>query len=87
LSPLQPKAQIAWRCRRGVQELDLLLSGWLGSRFEQADPNEQWRFLRLLELPDPDLVRYLLGGQQPPPELASAVQAVLANALIMSHRP
>jgi succinate dehydrogenase flavin-adding protein (antitoxin of CptAB toxin-antitoxin module) len=71
-----------------MKELDLLLSGWLGSRFEQADPSEQGRFLRLLELPDPDLVRYLLGGQQPPtPELASAVQAVLANSLIMSHRP
>jgi antitoxin CptB len=88
IEPPTTPAQIAWHCRRGVKELDLLLSGWLRSRFEHADPTEQRRFVHLLELPDPDLVRYLLGGEQAPtPELASAVQAVLQNALIMSRRP
>jgi antitoxin CptB len=79
-------AQIAWRCRRGMTELDLLLGGWLREQFERASPEEQAQFVNLLELSDQDLVRCLLRGARPhTPELASAAEAVLANAGIMSR--
>ena len=70
-----------------MKELDLLLESWLRARFEQASTHEREAFIGLLELADPDLVRYLLGGERPPtPELASAVGAVLTHANIMSRR-
>jgi len=69
-----------------MKELDLLLEGWFRIQFERANPSERARFVRLLELPDPELVRYLLGGERPQsPELASAAAAVLANAGVMSR--
>ena len=63
-----------------------MLAGWVEQRFEFASGPERSQFLSLLELPDPDLVRYLLGGERPAsPELAAAVAAVRASAGIMSR--
>jgi succinate dehydrogenase flavin-adding protein (antitoxin of CptAB toxin-antitoxin module) len=65
-----------------MKELDLMLSGWVRARYAQADEQQRARFLSLLDLPDPDLVRYLLGGQRPPsPELTAAVDAVLTYVM------
>jgi succinate dehydrogenase flavin-adding protein (antitoxin of CptAB toxin-antitoxin module) len=69
-----------------MKELDLLLESWVRHRFDLAATGERLRFEALLRLPDPDLVGYLLGGQAPPAELAPAIEAVLANAGIMSRR-
>jgi len=69
-----------------MKELDLLLEGWFRDQFRRASPSEQARFASLLELPDPELARYLLGRERPPsPELTSAAAAVLANAGVMSR--
>jgi len=77
LSPLQDRSRLAWRCRRGVKELDLLLMGWLSRDFESATPDERERFAALLELPDPELARYLLGAELPrQAALAAAVRAI-----------
>jgi antitoxin CptB len=68
-----------------MQELDLLLQGWLRDQFDLASPAQRAAFEALLELPDPQLAHYLLSGQRPgAPELAASVDAVLANASIMS---
>jgi succinate dehydrogenase flavin-adding protein (antitoxin of CptAB toxin-antitoxin module) len=68
-----------------MKELDLMLAGWVSQRFELASAPERTQFLALLELPDPDLVRYLLAGEPPAsPELAAAVDQVRASAGIMS---
>ena len=69
-----------------MKELDLLLGGWVRDRFDQADAAQRTEFEALLALPDPLLAGYLLAGVAAPPELASAVQAVLTNARIMSRR-
>jgi succinate dehydrogenase flavin-adding protein (antitoxin of CptAB toxin-antitoxin module) len=70
-----------------MKELDVLLDAYARAHFVAASPAEQSHFLLLLESPDPDLVRYLLGGELPDEaELAGAVQAVLAHAGIMSFR-
>ena len=31
-------SRLRWRCRRGMRELDSLLSGWLESHWADADP-------------------------------------------------
>jgi antitoxin CptB len=59
------RAQLAWRCRRGTRELDLLLLGWLERQYDGADEPQRERFAALLELPDPQLAAYLLGAERP----------------------
>jgi antitoxin CptB len=55
--------RLAWRCRRGMKELDLVLMRYLEHRWQQAGELERCAFERLLELPDPVLVAMLLGGE------------------------
>jgi len=61
----QDRSRLAWRCRRGSKELDLLLLGWLARHFESATAEQRARFAALLELPDPELARYLLAAAHP----------------------
>ena len=67
---------LRWRCRRGMKELDFLLLRYL--RHAQASSDERAAFTAFLELPDPDLVRYLIAGDVPDdPQLAALCRAVL----------
>ncbi|MEM1261829.1 MAG: succinate dehydrogenase assembly factor 2 [Pseudomonadota bacterium] len=59
-SPVELKA-LAWRCRRGMRELDVLLSGWLQSDYAAANSDEKAAFERLLELQDPEIFGLLTG--------------------------
>jgi len=71
------RAQLAWRCRRGLKELDVLLLRWLETRFETADAEQRALFATLLELPDPQLLGLLLGTEPPQPEgLAALLDAL-----------
>ena len=68
-----------------MKELDLLLSGWLETQFARASDAQRGQFEALLELPDPQLARYLLGGERPEgAELAAVIDAVLTGKGIMS---
>ena len=70
-------SRLRWRCRRGMRELDLMLSAWLQKRFEAASPQQRSAFERLLELPDPELEQYLVWGACPDdPEWAALVLAI-----------
>jgi antitoxin CptB len=60
------QGRLAWRCRRGMKELDLLLTDYLGNRWRQAAPRERAAFERILELPDPLLAAYLMERETPP---------------------
>jgi antitoxin CptB len=55
------RGRLAWRCRRGMKELDLLLREYLDQHWSGATSAERAAFARLLELPDPELASYLLG--------------------------
>jgi len=54
-------ARLHWQCRRGMLELDLLLSGFLSSGYALLDQQQQQFFTDLLETPDPELFEYLIG--------------------------
>lgn len=62
------KSRLKWQCRRGMRELDDLLTNYLEQRYDAADSDEKAAFTALLELPDPELVGYLLNRQQPASE-------------------
>jgi antitoxin CptB len=71
--------RLRWRCRRGMRELDVLLERALG-RLMPESSDAQWRaFEQLLDLPDPLLAGYFLGGKTPPePALAQLVERIRA---------
>lgn len=69
--------QLKWQCRRGMRELDELLLTYLEQRYEQASETDKQAFQALLQLPDPDLVGYLLNKQMPATELQRVVEHIL----------
>jgi len=79
--------RLAWRCRRGMKELDLLLAGWLRDRYPAASQTERAAFAAFLELPDPVLARYLLGGESPADRAAQRIVAGIAGAGAMRYPP
>jgi succinate dehydrogenase flavin-adding protein (antitoxin of CptAB toxin-antitoxin module) len=63
-----------------MKELDALLSAYLDERYDDAPEAEKAAFRELLELPDPDLVGYLLQRQVPDSEaLAGVVDYILGR--------
>ena len=48
-----------------MKELDLLLAAWLDQVYPGADGARRQAFTELLELPDPELLGYLIGREAP----------------------
>lgn len=71
------RSQLRWQCRRGMRELDELLTGYLERRYDRADAAEKAAFQRLLALADPELMGYLMQREQPPPDIAVVIQHIL----------
>ena len=59
------RARLAWRCRRGMLELDLLLQGFLDRSYDALSEAQRRRFVQLLELPDQQLLDYLMEREIP----------------------
>lgn len=60
--------EIRWRCRRGMRELDVLLTRWLERRWEASSPELRRDFCDLLNSEDDLLWDWLLGRSVPPDE-------------------
>lgn len=68
---------LAWRCRRGMRELDTLLASYLDRCYPSAAGPERRAFAALLELPDPEIWDFLLGNDTPAdPELRHVVERI-----------
>jgi len=67
------KSRLRWQCRRGMKELDQLLVGYLDEHFDAVGDAEKTAFQSLLELPDPELIGYLLGKGTPDEESIARV--------------
>jgi antitoxin CptB len=50
--------RLTWLCRRGMRELDVILTGYLAKGYPAAPAAERERFHRLLEASDDTLWRY-----------------------------
>lgn len=59
------RQRLKWRCRRGMLELDLLLQGFLDDGYDELTYSQQHRFAQLLELPDQQLLDYLMEQDTP----------------------
>ncbi|MBT8422148.1 MAG: succinate dehydrogenase assembly factor 2 [Gammaproteobacteria bacterium] len=54
-------AQLRWRCRRGMRELDMLLLKYVDKVYPTSDAETQAAFRRLLTTPDPEILALLTG--------------------------
>jgi antitoxin CptB len=73
--------RLRWRCRRGMRELDELLTNYLTDQFPGANPLEQAAFLQLLDFPDADVNDYCLRLRQPPsPVLRDLVDRITTRS-------
>jgi len=80
VSPFAPEFlhKLRWRCRRGMQELDLLLLAFLDTRFEAAEPTIQQAFLDVLAMQDPDIFHLLTGrSMSDDPQVQQVVDVLL----------
>lgn len=69
--------KLEWRCRRGMKELDLLLVRYLKTHHTGAPIAERQAFEQFLELPDPEIARYLVAGDVPDdPKLAALCRRI-----------
>ncbi len=74
------RTRVAWRCRRGMLELDLLLQGFLARGYGQLGREGEEAFGRLLCLPDPLLYRHLIGMEHfRERELQNVVEAIRSS--------
>jgi antitoxin CptB len=64
----QELGKLRWRCRRGMKELDILLTRYVDKCFCGASNPEQEAFRRLLETQD-----------RPPPEFAALIERITAD--------
>ncbi len=55
--------RILWRCRRGLLELDILLSNFVRHKFYELNTTQMQVFDRLLDLPDNQFLDFLLGRE------------------------
>ena len=75
------RKRLMWRCRRGMKELDLLLVRYLRQRSVHAPREECDAFALFLELPDPQIARYLVAGDVPD----DPTQAELCRRILESN--
>ena len=72
--------RLRWHCRRGMKELDILLTRYVDERYGAASAEEQQAFQRLLEAQDPVIYAYCLGQERPPEHLAALIERITANS-------
>jgi len=73
-------AQLRWRCRRGMRELDAVLQGFLDREFSTLSNAQKSAFADVLDLPDPEVYAYLAQRRLPQePELASIFDRIRAS--------
>ena len=52
-------ARLRWKCRRGMREMDILMTRFLERGYAQMDELGQQAFERLLDAPDQDILEWL----------------------------
>jgi antitoxin CptB len=62
---INDREKIKWKLRRGMLELDLMLSRFFEHDYAKLEDNEKQTFLTLLSLEDDVLFRFLMGYDIP----------------------
>lgn len=74
-------SKLRWACRRGMLELDVLLSNFLNEVFPHLSSKDKKAFEQLLTCSDPELYAWLLGQEKPDnQELLTITQLIRKHA-------
>lgn len=77
----QDKARLSWHCRRGMLELDLILSRFLEKGLDLLNTEQIKQFNALLDYTDPELFAWLMGHTEPADkDIAEIVTFVRAHS-------
>ena len=76
--PISDKKRIAWACRRGMLELDIVLISFLEKHFDALTLQDKHLFVSLLTSSDQDLFDWFLQKKSPPEEYASLITHIMA---------
>lgn len=81
MSATNTRKALKWRCRRGMQEMDILLLRYLDEYYDEASKPLQLAFASLLEQQDDVLWDWLSGRSQPQhQDMLSVVNVMLETA-------
>ena len=72
--------KLRWRCRRGMKELDVLLTRYVNERLPGTSKAERDLFDELLQAQDPVLYAYCLKSTPPPPRFAALIERITENS-------
>ncbi len=67
---------LRWKCRRGMREMDILLSRYLDEYYAEAEIAEKEAFAALLDWQDPELYALLLEATHSDPRIHAIVQKI-----------
>ncbi len=68
--------RLRWGCRRGMLELDLLLLPFFDTVYPSLASADQQEFARLLEEPDPKILFWLMGKEEPDHEFTCIIEII-----------
>lgn len=61
---MEDAQKLAWRCRRGTKELDILMQKFIDKYYQTAPSELQQAFEKMLDMQDPELYSLLIGQRE-----------------------
>lgn len=62
---MSKQSRLAWRCRRGIKEMDLVCQRFLEQEYPRIGEQERQLFERILDENDLDILDWILERSQP----------------------
>ena len=62
---MNTQSRLAWRCRRGIKEMDILLERFLAEDYPLLNSKQQQTFENFLEETDLDIMSWLMNRSEP----------------------
>ena len=75
----QEKARLAWHCRRGMLELDLILQRFLQQGIDNLNSEQLKAFDSLLNCTDPELFAWFMGHEEPQDKGLTEIVAIIRH--------
>lgn len=59
------RSRLLWRCRRGIREMDIVLTEFLEQSYDTLPDDGKKAFIQLLDEPDLDILNWIMGKGEP----------------------
>jgi len=59
------RSRLAWRCRRGIREMDIVLQTFLNQSYDTLSDADKNSFAQLLDEADLDILNWIMGKDEP----------------------